>query len=118
MTMNGSPLALWRGMPPRMHSASGSTVAVVLCFQAASPAGVKGNLCPGKILGDISHRLGVPRPFPESVQIRVPVGGARYLSRERRASHRQHRANRRQDSHLDARVYEATELRQRNGDSS
>src|ERR1700722_5055626 len=46
--MNGSPLALWRGMPPRMQMASGSTVAVVLCFQAASPAGVRGSFKPGR----------------------------------------------------------------------
>src|ERR1700730_1691543 len=33
-----------------MQRASGSTVAVVLCFQAASPAGVRGSLSPGRSL--------------------------------------------------------------------
>src|ERR1700691_5749264 len=37
-------------MPPRMHRLSGSMVAVVVCFQAASPAGVNGNFIPGRSL--------------------------------------------------------------------
>src|ERR1700735_3994993 len=37
-------------MPPMMQRLSGSMVAVVLCFQAASPAGVKGSFSPGRSL--------------------------------------------------------------------
>ncbi len=44
----GRPLALWRGMPPGMHRLSGSIVSVVLCFHAASPAGVSGSFSPGR----------------------------------------------------------------------
>ena len=87
--MNGSPLALWRGMPPRMQMASGSTVAVVLCFQAASPAGVKGSLSPGRSLRDIPARLGVARAFPKSVQVRMPIGGSRNLGPNGHGNHRQ-----------------------------
>src|SRR5580704_3720099 len=37
-------------MPPMMQILSGSMVAVVLCFHAASPAGVSGNFSPGRSL--------------------------------------------------------------------
>src|SRR3984885_9253233 len=37
-------------MPPMMQRLSGSMVAVVLCFQAASPAGVNGSFNPGRSL--------------------------------------------------------------------
>src|SRR5580704_9081814 len=49
-------------MPPIMQRLSGSMVAVVLCFQAASPAGVNGSFNPGRSLA----------MFPPGTVSRVP----------------------------------------------
>ena len=45
---NGRPLALWRGMPPRMHTASGiDHLGQVELHARFSPSGVNGSLKPG-----------------------------------------------------------------------
>src|SRR6202035_52569 len=46
-----------------MHSASGSTVAVTLCCQAASPAGVNGNFNPGRSFAMLPPGLVSRVPF-------------------------------------------------------
>ena len=50
-------------MPPMMQSASGSTVAVTLCFQAASPAGVSGSFNPGRSFAMLPPGLVSRVPF-------------------------------------------------------
>ena len=74
-TSKGRPLALWRGMPPRMHRLSGSMVAVTLCFQAASPAGVSGSFNPGRSLAMLPSGV-VARAFPIAAEVGMAVGGA------------------------------------------
>ena len=56
-------LALWRGMPPGMQRLSGSIVAVVLCFHAASPAGVNGSFRPGRSFAMLPTGTVLRMPF-------------------------------------------------------
>ena len=63
LTLNGRPLALCLGIPPMMQRLSGSIVAVVLCFQAASPAGVNGSFSPGRSLARLPTGLVSRVPF-------------------------------------------------------
>ena len=60
-----------------MQRASGSTVAVTLCFQAASPAGVRGSFKSGKILGDVAAGDHAAQAFPIAAEVGMAVGHAR-----------------------------------------
>ena len=66
----------------------------------------------GKILGNVAYGLGVLGALPISVEVRMPVGRAWTLSRSGHARYGEDREESRQESHLDARVYEAVHLRQ------